>query len=197
MKVHKLKVAIYSICQRLQGRQLLKNPKGTPATTVRTISHFSFINSKNLDIINCYTEYTKDFAKPSSPITTKYLNRIDWAFFNKEKKEFRRQKQIDFFQITNPYSAGICKEGIKGVVQKEELQKRDTDSLKEKVAKIKEEYVDFSMAFLGYAAIKEAIFEKSRAEIAIEQYKKKRHKMAQKEFKKAGFWATLSSNLKQ
>lgn len=197
MKVQKLKAAIYSIGQGLRGRQLLKNPKGTPATTVRTIEHFSFIEHDSLDIVNHYIEYTKDFANPKSPLTTKYLTRTDYAFFNKDKKELKRQKCLDFFQHTDPSSEGKYKNGVKGIVPYEVLQSRDKESLNEKVAKVKKEYIDLSMAFLGGFRVKEAVFDKTRAEIAVDKYYKVQHKKAQKAFKKDGFWTTLLKNLKQ
>lgn len=197
MKVQKLKAAIYSIGQGLRGRQLLKNPKGTPATTVRTIEHFSFIESGSLDIVNYYTEYTKDFANPKSPLTKKYLTRTDFAFFDKNKKELKRQKQLELFQYTDPSSEGKYIDKSKGVVPYEVLESRDKEPLNEKVAKVKEEYIDLSMAFLGGFRIKEAVFDKTRAEIAVDKYYEQQQKKANKQFEKDGFWTTLFKNLQQ
>ncbi len=197
MKIQKLKAAIYSIGQGLRGRQLLKNPKGTPATTVRTIEHFSFIESGSLDIVNYYTEYTKDFANPKSPLTKKYLTRTDFAFFDKNKKELKRQKQLELFQYTAPSSEGKYIDKSKGVVPYEVLESRDKEPLNEKVAKVKEEYIDLSMAFLGGFRIKEAVFDKTRAEIAVDKYYEQQQKKANKQFEKDGFWTTLFKNLQQ
>ena len=197
MKVQTLKATLYAIGQGLRGRQLLKNPKGTPATTVRSIEKISYIDNTSLDVVNFYMEYTKDFAKPQSPTFIRQLERTDLAFFNKEKKEFKREKQAHFYKYTEPSTDIKPVWAEKNPVSYEELEKRDFSALKEKVAKVKEEYVDFSMAFLGFAQVKEAVFDKTRAEIAVEQYHKKQEKMAQKEFKRDGFWATLIKNLKQ
>ena len=74
MSIQKLKIAAYCIAKRVQGYQLLKNPKGTPATTVKVLKYSDSINPNTLDISKSYETISKDFSKYNAPETTKNLD---------------------------------------------------------------------------------------------------------------------------
>lgn len=79
----------------------------------------------------------------------------------------------------------------KGIIPQEELEARDTGSLQEVVAKVKETYVDLSKAFIGHASFKKAIFDKTCAEIVVDAYHKIQYKKRQNEFDRPSFWNIL------
>ena len=97
MSIQKLKIATYCMMKKAQGYKLLKNPKGTPATTVKVLKYSDSINPKTLDISKSYETITKDFSKYNSPETTTNLDIEKYAFFNKKiaPKYTRYSKAIE------------------------------------------------------------------------------------------------------
>ena len=49
MQIQKIKATVYAISERLQGNQLLRNPKGVPVTTVSTMRFVERIDPTTLD----------------------------------------------------------------------------------------------------------------------------------------------------
>lgn len=197
MQIQKLQVALYSIGQHLQGNQLLKNPKGTPWTTVKTIEHLEYMSSRTLDISGQYITRIKDFSKKKPLEIIRFLFYNKYAQFNETTKEIDRTKHLNYLQTSNTSDPKLFKDGSKGNIPYEKLEKRNLEPIGRKIAHIKEEYLDFSMAFLGVFAVKETTTEKTYGEYIEEKYYKEKRQKAENEYPKQGFWKTLLHNLNQ
>ena len=193
MNIQKVKATTYAIYKRALGHELLKNPKGTPGTVVKTMEYFEFIDNKTLDISKNYIVTTRNFSKNKTSKTKEMLFIEDYAFWNDKAKKIDRKKHSNYVKTSNEKFFEI----EKGQIPYEELEKRDTSIYEKIVARRKEVYFDFSTAFLGYASPKEEIVDKTISEMVIEQYQKQCDRNIQKQFKKQGFWKTLIQNLKQ
>lgn len=193
MNIQKLKAATYAIYKRALGQELLKNPKGTSGTVVKTMEYFEYIDYETLDISKNYIITTKDFAKNKTSTTKETLFIDDYAFWNDKAKKIERKKHSNYVKRTDK----TFLEKEKGAIPYEKLEKRDTSIYEKIVARRKDVYTDFSTAFLGYAGRKERIVDKTISEMVVEQYEKQRDRNIQKQFEKQGFWKTLIQNLKQ
>lgn len=198
MIVGKVQAALYSIHKHLQGHQVLKNPKGTSGTVVKTLEHLEFISSSTLDISGEYVTKTKDFSKLGKSSTlTQYLFYDRYAYFNDATQRLDRKKHLDYLQTANPVDNNLFKAGEKGAVPYEDLKARNLEPLKRIVARVEEEYLDFTFAFLGAFFVNERTSKKTYADLVVDKYHKAKQKDRALEYQKPSFWKVLFHNLSQ
>ena len=188
MSIQKLKIATYCMMKKAQGYKLLKNPKGTPATTVKVLKYSDSINPKTLDISKSYETITKDFSKYNSPETTTNLDIEKYAFFNKKTKGFNIKKQVDYAKYRSDYHYSPISVATKGLVPTNELKNRDLKDLNTVVA---------CRGFRNSRG-RYIIQESTRADLVLKAYNDMKSSNEEKNAKNSlGFFKTLWANLKQ
>ena len=188
MSIQKLKIAAYCISKRVQGYQLLKNPKGTPNTTVKVLKYSESINPKTLDISQSYETISKDFSKFNKLETTQNLDIEKYAFFNPKTPGFKIKKQVDYAKHQSDYHYAPVSIATKGLVSAGELNRRNLKALNDIVS------------CRGYRNKRGryVVEQSTRADIVVNTYN--RRKMVNEDLSsknKRGFWKTLFENLKQ
>ena len=188
MSIQKLKIAAYCIAKRVQGYQLLKNPKGTPATTVKVLKYSDSINPDTLDISKSYETISKDFSKYNTPETTKNLDIEKYAFLNSKTKGFKIKKQVDYAKYRSDYHYAPVEIATKGLVPRQKLATRNFDDLKQVVV----------CSAIRDSKGKYVEHESTRADVVLRAYN--RYKTANEERiaqNRPNFWSTLWENLNQ
>jgi len=126
LSVSELKAIRYSISSYFHGVKVLRNPKGTPSTVVRTIDYGRSIDDKTLDVWEGTTRITRDFAKPEEAPTVENFVVNIYNFFNKENKKIKSLRAVEYSR-TNPDGTSIRKP--KGNLSTDELKSRDLTNL--------------------------------------------------------------------
>ena len=101
----------YTLSKRLKGFKLLRNPKGTPKTTVSMVKVETSINEYN-DLTQTITRTTKDFSLPCKPeetdnlYTTRYsmdgrtLSNKKFILYVPENKKYAfTARKSDYYQL--------------------------------------------------------------------------------------------------
>lgn len=195
MSIPKVKAAAYAIGQRIKGNHLLKNPKGTPATTVTTMMHTSGIDFITLDKSATYVVTTKDFSKKKPSVISKYLFVDNFSQYNKTTKNLDYSpKAVNYAKYKDKK---LLFELSKGVPDYNKLDKRDLSHM-EKTFRRKETYTDFTGAFIGHIATKSVMVKKTFRELALDKYfaQRKKDEIKSVPFKR-NFFKTLWQNLTQ
>lgn len=188
MSIQKLKIATYCIAKRMQGYQLLRNPKGAPATTVKVIKYSDNINPKTLDISKSYETISKDFTKYKEPETTKNLDIEKYAFFNSKTGGFKIKKQVDYIKHMSDYHFAPTEVSTKGLVPREKLVTRNLEDLQKVV--VCSGYRDRN----GNYTVRET----TRADVVLKAYNSMKASNEERIAKnRPNFWQTLFYNLTQ
>ena len=188
MNIQKLKIATYCIAKRVQGYQLLKNPKDTPATIAKVLKYSDSINPNTLDISKSYETISKDFSKYNTPETTKNLDIEKYAFFNPKTKGFKIKKQVDYAKYQSDFHYAPVEIATKGLVPRQKLATRNLDDLKQVVA----------CSAIKDSRGKYVVHQSTRADLVLKAYN--RYKAANEEQiakHRPNFWKTLWQNLNQ
>jgi len=195
MIIKKLNIAAYSIKKRIQGYHLLKNPKGTPYTTVKLMKYSENINPKTLDIKNSYEKVTKQFLPLNKSETTEYLDISKFAFYNKKTNRLDTPKQAIYEKYSSNYKFLTEAYGEKGYIETEILNKRDLSPLDYIVSLRLTGAKPSPLTYFGFTP-KSIFQEKTLAQTVLENYNKAKLD-EKKQFKKSNFWKTLWQNLNQ
>ncbi len=193
MIIKKLNIAAYSIQKRIQGYHLLKNPKGTPFTTVRLMKYSESISPKTLDIKNSYEKITKQFSTFDRNETTEYLDISKYAFYNKKTNRLDTSKQAIYEKYSSDYRFSPEAYGEKGYIETEILSKRDLSAFDNIVSLSLTGKKPSPLVYLGFTP-KSTICEKTLAQTVLEDYNKAKLDKKQ-QFPKSNFWKTLWHNL--
>ena len=189
MNIKKIKVAAFAITERLKGKQLLKNPKGVPGTTVSVLMHTEGLDPFTLDKSSTFVITTKDFSQRNPITSNKFLFINEYANYNKTTQKIEYKKHIDYGSF---YAEKLVSAGEKGRPDFEKLDKRDLSYTKKIVSKKTETLPDFTFAFLGIVMPKKITTKYSLADIQIDKfYKTKKIPLKQ------NFFKTLWENLKK
>ncbi len=194
MITKKINTALYSIGKRLQGYHLLKNPKGTPYTTVKLIKYSENINPKTLDINKSYEKITKQVSGFENSETKEFLEVTNFVFYNNKTNKIDNKKQLIYekydgnkFYVPKTYLE-------KGYVPTHKLDKRDLSSL-DNIVELKLSSARPSLlTYLGFAP-KSVITEKTLAQTVLEKYNKTKLDDKLNSAQKQNFWKTLWQNL--
>ena len=192
MNVQKVKAALYSVYMNASGYTVLRNPKGTPPTVVRSIRYHHGIDPETLDTFETYKRVTLDVAQPKKEKIHEYLFKDNFAFYNKETKKLDYKNQVQYSR----YEAGKKDIHInKNWIENDILDKRDFKDIHKKKYSKKESVVDMSKAFLGYVSTRTVTVRKSLAEVEYEKYLDNMSKKREIQ-PNPSFLSTLFHNLK-
>ena len=192
MNTQKIKAFAYSVYLNAAGYRVLRNPKGTPATTVRAIRHHQRINPETLDTFESYKRVTKDFSQQKPKKTEEYFFRDSFAFYNKDTKKVDYKTQVQYSRFSSDKKDVHAN---KNYIDNEILDKRSFKEIKKKRYTKREQVVDMSKAFLGYVSSGTVTIRKSLAEVETDKYYDKLSKKHQEE-NNCSFISTIFHNLK-
>ena len=126
LTISEFKAIRYSISSYLRGVKILRNPKGTPSTVVRTIDYGRGIDNKTLDVWEGTTRVSRDFAKPEEAPTEENFIVNTYNFFNQENQKIKSIRGVEYSR-TNPDGTSVRK--AKGDIEEAELKARDLTNL--------------------------------------------------------------------
>lgn len=194
MIIKKLDTAVYSIGKRLQGYHLLRNPEGTPFTTVRFIKYSENINPKTLDVEQFYEKITRQTSGFEDKETTEFLEVTNYAFYNDKTNTIdnKKQKIYERYNSKKFFTPEIYLE--KGYIPAHKLDKRDVSPLNNVIRIQLQSNRNSPLRYLGFTP-KSIVTKKTLAQTVLENYNK--HKL-DKELTtppKQNFWKTLWHNL--
>ena len=196
LSVSEIKAIKYAIKAHYKGLQLLRNPKGTPGTVVRTLDYGDCMDPLSLDIWQRTTRTTVDFSKPENPVTTENFTVNIYNFFNSENKKVNSLKGVEYSRI-NPDGSCIRKE--KCNIDRKYLEARVLTNLHTpsitRIEMLPELYSNDT--FNGYRYFAPVEVKKSFAQIQLEQFKNKSDLKYFESTSHGKFWRTLWHNIRQ
>ena len=196
LSVSEIKAIRYAIKAHYKGLQLLRNPKGTPGTVVRTLDYGDFMDLKTLDEWQRTTRTTIDFSKPEKPVTTENFTVNIYNFFNSENKKVNSLKGVEYSRI-NP--DGTCFRREKGNIDKKYLEARVLTNLHSPSITRKEfiPEVYSNDTYNGFRYFTPVEVKKSFAQIQLEQFKNESDIKYLESIGHSKFWRTLWHNITQ
>jgi len=177
MKIQQIKAGLYAVGKRMQGYELLKNPKGVPSTTVSVIRRTSRSSTPfSFDFKERLTVITKDFANENNQKIVKKFDTIGQTFYANMQTHFLVNKRFESASFSNSATPNCLKQKSKS------YSTLDPD----RKSSIRNWMVDDGFSVADTVENESQNLAESCSQ---NQYKKT--------FKKDGFWKTLMSNLSQ
>ncbi|MDE6477996.1 MAG: hypothetical protein K2L94_01980 [Alphaproteobacteria bacterium] len=99
MAVNKFKIIAYVLCRRMQGYQLLRNPAGTPGTSVKMIKARHWISPFTLDVYSTHDTVSVDFSDSNNHEKNEYLVCIRYAFWDESASKINYQKEMRYYKM--------------------------------------------------------------------------------------------------
>lgn len=172
--------------KRLEGYQLLKNPKGVSPYQVNMIKNTEMINF-SLDRFSTYERISKDFTSGQTKTIRKHLSVKRFMFWTEKNKEVKKARFSYKTETGKPISVK------EDTVPAEMLNNRNFDYINRKCRVRKGYDVNMNKAFLGAYKIREVPVRESICEDEVTKFFDNERKKAQKET--PSFWKVLKSNL--
>ena len=185
MKLKNIKIYTYAITKRLQGYQLLKNPKGTSAYEVNMIKNSENIGY-NLDRFSSYTRISKNFT--TGQTVKKHLSISRYLFWTDKNKEIKKERFG--YTIENGKQLSVSE----NTVSIDELNNRNFDYIEQKRKSGTVYDVDFSKIYIGKFDVKKVTGYNSIRELEILKFFKTQHEKSITP--QPSFWNVLKTNLK-
>lgn len=187
MQIQKIKATAFAISERIKGRQLLRNPKGVPATTVSTMHFVERIDPTTLDKSSSLIIKTRDFLKQKAE-TVKSLYIDNYAIYHVPKKGKKwleySPNHTTYFKTENGITVASAERGCPNY---EELDNRDFTLLEKVASRIKAE--TFGSIFQSSS---EYTVERTFRDYHLDKYYEKNYSKKKPQY---NFFKTLWHNL--